>query len=157
MIVDHRAQEVAVVRLAFVAVQRVLRIGVFVERLPLDVLGRHILEAEDPALRSRLQRAPLLVAEDADEVVDVARVIIPACIELEGTRVVDVRPAVVETKCRSAVLVILRLLVAVGPPFTDRVARRIRARIVPDQEDVFHGIPHRTEDKSEVARRIRQL
>lgn len=115
MIVDHRADEVAVVRLVLVAVQRVLCCCHLIERLPLDVLGRHVLEAEDPALRARLQSAPLLVAEDADEVVDVARVIVPARVELEGTRVVDVRPAVVEAKCRAIVLVVLRIC---APPST---------------------------------------
>lgn len=51
-------------------------------------------------------------------------------------------------------LVVLRLRVAICAPFADGVILAIRARIVTDQEDVLHGVPHRTEDKAEAAGRI---
>lgn len=51
-------------------------------------------------------------------------------------------------------LVVLRLRVAICAPFADGVILAIRARIVTDQEDVLHGVPHRTEDKAEAASRV---
>ena len=51
-------------------------------------------------------------------------------------------------------LVVLRLRVAICAPLADRVILAIRARIVTDQEDVLHGVPHRTEDIAEAAGRV---
>ena len=143
------------IRLILVTIQRVMRRSKLIHGFPLDILRRYILEAQDPAMRSRLQRAPFLVAKDADQSIDIAGIAVPARINLEGSRIIDVGPAVIQAD-RLAGVVIKRgnLGIAGRIPLLIVDGLRIRADIIANKRDVLQRIPHRTEHETMRADRV---
>ena len=77
-----------------------------VERLPLDVLPRHILRTDDPALAAGAavveQGAPLIITGNRT----VEAVTIIAAIDLIGARLLEIRVAIVQAQEQAVVLIV---------------------------------------------------
>lgn len=96
MVVHLRAEELAVI-LPILAPAAYLR---RIERLPLDILRRDVLDTKDPSLRAVPDGVPLIITGEpaVRTVLDVARV------ELVRARAVEIRVAVVQAQSEGVVL-----------------------------------------------------